>query len=99
MIIHINSNIIKANAKRNRNDPPISIRRTKSGKVIHRCHDLNITVPTRIEYNKAKPLPCGAKVWIEISNRYVKPQVEVMEFSNGGVLCLITAGRDNLIFE
>ncbi len=98
MIIHINSNIIKANTKHDKNDPPISIRRTKSGKVLHRCHDLNITVPTRIQYYRHKPLPCGAKVWIEIHNREINPQVEVMEFSNGDILCIITAGR-NLIFE
>lgn len=97
MIIHINSNIIKSNSKHNKNDPPVSIRDTKSGKVIHRCHDLNITVPTRIVYDKEKPLPCGAKVWIEINNRYVKPQVEEMEFRNGHTLCIITAGRELIL--
>ena len=64
MFIHINSNVIKSNKKHNKMDPPITVRRVKS-KVEARYHELIIDGPCKIVYAPDRPLPCGARVWIE----------------------------------
>lgn len=65
MIIHINSHIIRSNINSDVKLPPISVRKTRSGKVISRHFELDIKGPCKIIYNPNKPLPCGARVWIE----------------------------------
>lgn len=61
--IHINSNTIKSNAKHGTNNPPITIR--KGQKVETYAHEVIINGPSRVVYQPADPLSCGAKVWIE----------------------------------
>jgi hypothetical protein len=60
--IHVNLNIIRANAKHGTNEPVITI---KSGKQNTYCHNVEILGPSRVVYSPCKPLSCGAKVWIE----------------------------------
>lgn len=64
--VNINSNIIKQNIKRSKEErqPAIAVR----GKEKHYVHELEIPVPCKIIYNPDKPLSCGARVWIEILN-------------------------------
>ena len=66
-IVHINSNIIKQNIKKSpeARKPAIAVRdRNKK----HYVHQLEIPLPCRVVYSPDKPLPCGARVWIEVLN-------------------------------
>ncbi|MEM7594588.1 MAG: helix-turn-helix domain-containing protein [Cyanobacteria bacterium P01_A01_bin.83] len=65
-IIHINSNIIKQNIKKSppERKPAIAVKGAQLGYV----NQLEIPAPCRIIYQPDKPLPCGARVWIEVLN-------------------------------
>ena len=77
--IHINSNIIKSNAKHGKNDPAITIRRGQ--KVETYAHEVIIDGPSRVVYRPDKPLSCGAKVWIETEATVIPVYLdEVAEF-------------------
>jgi hypothetical protein len=61
-IIHINRNIIQANAKHGRQDP---ICRVQQGSNVRYAMEVVIDGPSRMIYAPDRPLPCGAKLWIE----------------------------------
>ncbi len=63
-IVHINSNKIKQNIKKSREqrEPVIAVRGSNKSYV----HQLEIPAPCRIIYDPEKPLDCGARVWIEV---------------------------------
>jgi hypothetical protein len=61
-IIHINRNIIQANAKHGRTDP---VCRVEENGVVRYCMEVEIKGPSRMVYRPKKPRPCGAKLWIE----------------------------------
>jgi hypothetical protein len=61
-IIHINRNIIQANAKHQRADPVCRVE--EDGRVQY-CMEVEIEGPSRMIYRPDKPRPCGAKLWIE----------------------------------
>lgn len=68
-IIHVNSNTIRSNRKHDKNDPPLSIRKTRSAKAVY-AHQVNLVdqqgqVVARIVYQPESPLSCGAQIWIE----------------------------------
>ena len=72
--IHINQHNIRANAKNGTNKPVITVKTYKSNDY---GHEVVIDGPCKIVYNPAKPLSCGAKVWIETdSHVYVEDQSE-----------------------
>jgi hypothetical protein len=60
--IHINQHKIRANKKHNTNEPVITVKTYKSNEY---GHDVQILGESRVVYSPNKPLPCGAKVWIE----------------------------------
>ena len=60
--IHINQHKIRSNAKHNTNEPVITVKTYKSNEY---GHDVQILGESRVVYSPNKPLPCGAKVWIE----------------------------------
>jgi len=60
--IHINQHKIRANHKHNTNEPVITVKTYKSNEY---GHDVQILGKSRVVYSPNKPLPCGAKVWIE----------------------------------
>lgn len=60
--IHVNQHIIKANAKNDAVDPPLSVKTSRGSHVGHR---VTIDGPSEVVYSPDKPLSCGAKVWIE----------------------------------
>ena len=66
-IIHINQHIIKRNAKTGERDPVITCKTYKSNDYAHGVviKDENGKPICEIIYSPDKPLPCGAKVWIE----------------------------------
>lgn len=67
-IIHINRNIIQANAKHGRADP---VCRVQTGKDVQYCMEVEIKGPSRMVYRPNNPLPCGAKLWIETESDVV----------------------------
>jgi len=60
--IHINQHVIRANKKNGEANPPITV---KCGKENHYTYAAEIDGLSRVVYSPDKPLPCGAKVWIE----------------------------------
>ncbi len=60
--IHVNQHIIKANAKSGERNPALTVKTSNSNV---RAHTVEIDGPCRVVYSPDKPLPCGAKVWIE----------------------------------
>ena len=60
--IHINQHVIKSNHKNNKRDPVITVKTYKSNNY---GHQVDILGPSKVIYSPDKPLPCGAKVWIE----------------------------------
>lgn len=63
--ISINSHVIRANAKRGTDDPPIRIARGKSGKPSY-AREIRIMGPSRLIYNASNPLlKCGARMVLE----------------------------------
>ena len=68
--IHINKHIIKANAKNGDSNPVITVKTYDSNTYGHTVEilDKNGNVVATVVYSPDKPLPCGAKVWIETSS-------------------------------
>ena len=62
--IHINQHIIRRNAKTGEREPVITCKTYKTNDY---AHEVEIDGPSKIIYSPDKPLPCGAKVWIETS--------------------------------
>lgn len=60
--ILVNREVIRKNAKKNQNEPPIVV---KQGKHNHNCHELEINGPCRVVYTPHDLGPCGARLWIE----------------------------------
>jgi len=61
--IHINQHHIRRNAKGDGELlPVITVKTYKSNSY---GHEVKICGPSRVVYSPNKPLPCGAKVWIE----------------------------------
>lgn len=61
-VIHVNRFAIERNHKLQLDDAPLIVR-TYKGAV--RCHRVQINGPSTLVYNEKKPLPCGARVWLE----------------------------------
>lgn len=61
-IIHVHQQVIKSNTKHGRNDPPLTIKTYKTQK---NAHFAMVLGPSLVIHSPRKPLPCGAKVWIE----------------------------------
>jgi len=60
--IHINQHVIRSNKKNGGNNPVVTVKTYKSNDY---GHEVNILGSSKVIYSPAKPLPCGAKVWIE----------------------------------
>ena len=60
--IHVNQHTIRSNKKNDEKKPVITVKTYKSNDY---CHEAIIDGPSKVIYSPDKPLPCGAKVWIE----------------------------------
>jgi hypothetical protein len=65
LIIHVNMHVIRKNIRDEQTEPPISIRRGKTGAVILRCHDVQTSGPCNVVYRSKAPLACGARLWMQ----------------------------------
>ena len=59
--IHVNQHNIRANSKGG-NLPVLTVKTYKEN---IKCNSVKINGPSAVVYSPDKPLPCGAKVWIE----------------------------------
>ena len=74
-VIHVNQHKIKSNHKTGNREPVLTVKthkKKKSGASYNKtysqndyCHEAYIDGPCRVIYSPDKPLPCGARVWIE----------------------------------
>jgi len=66
--IHINQHKIRANKKNGTNDPVITVKTYKSNDY---GHEVDILGKSKVVYSPNKPLPCGARVWIETESEVI----------------------------
>ena len=66
--IHINQHKIRSNKKNNLKEPVITVKTSKSNDY---ATEVEIKGPSKIIYSPDKPLPCGARVWIETDEKEV----------------------------
>lgn len=66
-VIHVNKQIIGANRKHGRDDPPLTCKTYKSNEKGHEIavYDKQGNEVGRFVYRPNKPLSCGARVWFE----------------------------------
>ncbi len=64
-IIHVNQHKIKKNTKTGERGPVLTVKTYKSNTY---CHEAVIDGPSKVVYLPDKPLPCGARVWIETTS-------------------------------
>ena len=66
--IHINQHKIRSNKKNGTKEPVITVKTSKSNNY---AHEVEIQGPSKVIYSPDKPLPCGARVWIETEEKVV----------------------------
>jgi hypothetical protein len=60
--IHVNQHAIRANRKDGGHRPVISVKTYRSNRY---AHGVVIHGPSRLVYRPDRPLPCGARLWLE----------------------------------
>jgi hypothetical protein len=70
-VIHVNQHIIKSNSKSGEENPVLTCKTYKSNEYAHEAivYGQDGLESCRIIYSPDRPLSCGAKVWIETTNR------------------------------
>tara|TARA_R100000664_G_scaffold34053_1_gene53683 strand:- start:1911 stop:2147 length:237 start_codon:yes stop_codon:yes gene_type:complete len=66
--IHINQHKIRANKKNGTEEPVITVKTSKSNTY---ANEVDILGKSKLVYSPIKPLPCGARVWIETEEKIV----------------------------
>ena len=66
--IHINQHKIRSNKKNNTEEPVITVKTSKSNNY---AKEVDILGKSKLVYKPTKPLPCGARVWIETDDKVV----------------------------
>lgn len=69
-IIHVNQHIIKSNQKNGEEKPVLTCKTYKENRYGKEAiiYDKDGEEVARVIYSPAKPLSCGARVWIETKN-------------------------------
>lgn len=85
-VIHVNQHVIKANAKWDRDDPPLTVKDYRENRRAYTAEILDSAgnVVARVINRPHDPLACGARVWIETTNevRVVTDRTEQGEVSD-----------------
>lgn len=63
--IHVNQHAIRRNLKTGERQPPIAVKRGRYSNALT-ASEVAFSGTGRVVYSPDKPLPCGARVWIEI---------------------------------
>ena len=66
--ININQHKIRSNKKNNTEEPVITVKTSKSNNY---AKEVDILGKSKLVYKPTKPLPCGARVWIETEDKVV----------------------------
>lgn len=66
-IVHVNQHVIRRNARTGEKSPPISVRKGRHGPVRY-VNSIGFDGPAWLVHSPDKPLPCGARVWIELQD-------------------------------
>ena len=61
-VIHVNQHAVRRNTKAATPEPVLTVKTYKSNT---KANAVTIDGPSRVVYSPDKPLPCGARVWIE----------------------------------
>ena len=65
-VIHVNQHVIRRNAKTGEREPVLKCKTYKDNTY---AHEVTINDHTKIMYRPDRPLPCGAKVCIETTEK------------------------------
>ena len=67
-IAHVNQHVIKSNHKTGERKPVLTVKTYKSNDYAHEVviYDKQGNEVARVVYRPDNPLPCGAKVWLEV---------------------------------
>lgn len=70
-IIHVNQHKIRSNHNNKESEPVLTCKTYKSNEYAHEAHILldDGKIAAKVIYSPDKPLPCGARVWIETDNK------------------------------
>jgi hypothetical protein len=60
--IHVNQHVIRRNTRTGEREPPVTV---KTSRANHRARSVRIEGASEVVYSPDRPLPCGARVWIE----------------------------------
>tara|TARA_R100000951_G_scaffold95436_1_gene84475 strand:- start:72 stop:305 length:234 start_codon:yes stop_codon:yes gene_type:complete len=73
-IIHVNQHKIKANTKNGTNKPVLTCKTYKNNTYAHEViiYGQDGLEAARVVHSPQKPLSCGARVWIETTNKVLK---------------------------
>jgi hypothetical protein len=67
--IHINQHNIRHNTKHQDDQLPVVTVKTYKENI--KCNKVSIMGPSEVVYSPDKPLPCGAKVWVETESEVI----------------------------
>ena len=79
--IHVDPHKIRSNSKSGEREPVITVKTYKSNDY---CNEVYVEGPCKIVYSPDKPLPCGAKVWIETDSEIICRDLKREEMENDG---------------
>lgn len=65
-IIHVDQATIRRNRKTGSNDPPLIVRTYKGAQ---RAQEAKVVGEVTFKHSPHKPLPCGARVWVETTGK------------------------------
>jgi hypothetical protein len=73
IVMHVNRNIIDGNRKHGRNAPPLTVKYRGGNFYGHSAiiRDRAGREIGRMVHSPDKPLSCGARVWVQLDDRYV----------------------------
>ena len=60
--IHVNQHVIRSNYKTGERKPCLTVKRYKTNTY---ANEVEIKGASKVIYSPDRPLPCGARVWIE----------------------------------
>ena len=67
-VVHVNQHVIRKNHNTGERNPPLTVKTYKSNTY---AHEVFVGGPCKIVYRPDKPLPCGAKVWLETESEVI----------------------------
>jgi hypothetical protein len=78
-IIHVNQHVLRKNTKLGTDEPVLTVKTYKNNDYAHEAviRDTEGNEVARVVYRPHKPLPCGARCWIETNTESSKVELIV----------------------